>query len=101
MRNLVERKKFDQISVLGKTGTIDHCSSVMILWISCPQALEAVERALDACAPRSEVAELTSKFYTCIPHDFGRRTPPPLDDKEKLQKKFDMLMVSNVLSTCM
>ena len=51
--------------------------------------------ALDEGAPRSKVAELTSKFYTCIPHDFGRRTPPPLDDKEKLQKKFDMLVVGH------
>ena len=58
------------------------------------QALEAVEAALDANAPRSKLAELTSKFYTIIPHDFGRKVPPPIVDKETLQKKFDMLMVS-------
>ena len=52
-----------------------------------------MEAALNACAPRSRLAELTSKFYTIIPHDFGRRVPPPIVDQETLQKKFDMLLV--------
>ncbi len=39
------------------------------------------------------MAELSSRFYTIIPHDFGRRIPPVMADHETLQKKFDMLLV--------
>ena len=57
------------------------------------KALEAIEAALNDTAPRSKLAELTSKFYTIIPHNFGRRVPPVIGDHETLQKKFDMLLV--------
>ena len=57
------------------------------------QALEGIETALNQSAPRSKLAELTSSFYTIVPHDFGRRVPPPITDHETLQKKFDMLLV--------
>ena len=56
-------------------------------------ALEAIEDALDKSQPRAILAELTSKFYTIIPHSFGRQVPPVIADKETLQKKFDMLLV--------
>ena len=45
-------------------------------------------------SPVSRLSELTSRFYTIIPHDFGRRVPPVIRDSETLQKKFDMLLVS-------
>ncbi len=61
------------------------------------QALEALETALDASAPRVTLADLTSKFYTIIPHDFGRKTPAVICNKEMLQKKFDMLVVRTYL----
>ena len=57
-------------------------------------ALEAIEEALKSSAPRSRLAELSSTFYTIIPHDFGRRVPPVIVNQEMLQKKFDMLLVS-------
>ena len=57
------------------------------------QALEAIEEALKAGAANSKLAELTSRFYTIIPHDFGRRVPPVIRDHETLQRKFDMLLV--------
>ena len=57
------------------------------------QALEAIEDALDRSRPKAVLAELTSKFYTIIPHSFGRQVPPVIADKETLQKKFDMLLV--------
>ena len=34
------------------------------------------------------VATLTSRFYTVIPHNFGRQRPPLIDTAEKLQAKF-------------
>lgn len=58
------------------------------------QALEAIEAALKSSTAGSKLAELTSKFYTIIPHDFGRKVPPVIRDAETLQKKFDMLLVS-------
>ena len=48
---------------------------------------------MDASESRSILAALTSKFYTIIPHNFGRNLPPIIVDKDMLQKKFDMLMV--------
>lgn len=31
--------------------------------------------------------QLTSKYYTVIPHDFGRRRPPVIDSTDILKKK--------------
>ena len=45
-------------------------------------------------ANRKKLQQLSSRFYTIIPHDFGRRVPPVIDDEETLRKKFDMLLVS-------
>ena len=71
------------------------------------QALEAIEEELKSGrSSGSKLSELTSKFYTIIPHDFGRRVPPVIRDAETLQKKFDMLLVifvatlSNLKSNC-
>ena len=48
---------------------------------------------MDASESRSILAALTSKFYTIIPHNFGRNLPPIIVGKDMLQKKFDMLIV--------
>jgi len=45
----------------------------------------------------AKLSELSSRFYTIIPHDFGRRVPPVINDEETLRKKFDMLLVSDVI----
>jgi len=40
------------------------------------------------------LAELTSQFYTYIPHAYKRhQVPPPIRDAETLQKKYDLLAV--------
>lgn len=57
------------------------------------EALEAIEDALSSKASHNRLAELSSTFYTIIPHSFGRNVPPVIRDHEKLQKKFDMLLV--------
>ena len=64
------------------------------------QALEAIEDALKTGSSGSKLAELTSRFYTIIPHDFGRRVPPTIRDHETLQKKFDMLLVGRCCMQC-
>lgn len=58
------------------------------------EALEAVEAALKAPADSGHsLEELSSHFYTIIPHNFGRSQPPPINSPELLQAKKDMLLV--------
>ena len=42
---------------------------------------------------RDKINELSSRFYTLIPHDFGRSKPPPIDTADDVQEKMDMLEV--------
>lgn len=58
------------------------------------EVLEELEDAIEAKRARA-VTDLSSRFYTLIPHSFGRRVPPPINTPELLQKKFDMLNVLN------
>lgn len=56
--------------------------------------LEDLEKAIKS-KKQSEIMNVTSRFYTVIPHSFGRRVPPIIDTMELLQKKMDMLNVLN------
>ncbi|CAG5126727.1 unnamed protein product [Candidula unifasciata] len=56
------------------------------------EALEELEEAVKN-NKKSAINELSSKFYTVIPHSFGRSVPPPIDTLEELQRKYDMLAV--------
>lgn len=58
------------------------------------EALEELEAALGE-QPRSmsRLEELSSRFYTIVPHNFGRARPPPIDSPELLRAKKDMLLV--------
>ena len=62
------------------------------------EALEQIEDALKN-NKTSKLAELSSLFYTLIPHNFGRQRPPTISDNDTLRKKMDMLIVSNFLPT--
>ncbi|XP_065900929.1 protein mono-ADP-ribosyltransferase PARP3-like [Dysidea avara] len=58
------------------------------------EVLEEIEALLvNKSTNRAKLSELSSRFYTIIPHDFGRKVPPVIDDEETLRKKFDMLLV--------
>ena len=58
------------------------------------QVLEEIEPLIaKKTSNRQKLQQLSSRFYTIIPHDFGRRVPPVIDDEETLRKKFDMLLV--------
>uniref|UniRef100_A0A452S4P7 Poly [ADP-ribose] polymerase n=1 Tax=Ursus americanus TaxID=9643 RepID=A0A452S4P7_URSAM len=58
------------------------------------EALEALEVVLRAPADGGlSLEELSSRFYTVIPHNFGRNRPPPINSPELLQAKKDMLLV--------
>ena len=56
------------------------------------EVLEEIEECLKSKKTK-QLNDLSSKFYTVIPQDFGRQRPPPIDTEEKLQKKYDMLVV--------
>ncbi|KAB0389279.1 hypothetical protein E2I00_019030 [Balaenoptera physalus] len=56
--------------------------------------MNLVEAALKAPADRGlSLEELSSHFYTIIPHNFGHSQPPPINSPELLQAKKDMLLV--------
>jgi poly [ADP-ribose] polymerase len=58
------------------------------------EVLEEIEEVLNGSKINSnKINDLSSKFYTVIPQDFGRAKPPLIDNKDKLQQKYDMLMV--------
>ncbi|XP_027692821.1 protein mono-ADP-ribosyltransferase PARP3 [Vombatus ursinus] len=57
------------------------------------EALEALEAVLQKSSEAKELEELSSRFYTIIPHNFGRTRPPPINSLEVLQAKKDMLLV--------
>merc|ERR1719375_1330239 len=40
---------------------------------------------------KSKIDEISSEFYTLIPHDFGRKRPPPINDIKTLSAKEELL----------
>ncbi|NWT15899.1 PARP3 polymerase, partial [Vireo altiloquus] len=58
------------------------------------EALEELEAALREQPPQAtRLEELSSRFYTIIPHNFGRARPPPINSPDLLRAKKDMLLV--------
>lgn len=53
-------------------------------------ALNELKAAVDSNS-QSLIADATGKFYTIIPHSFGRHQPPLITTKEKVAEKVDML----------
>ncbi|XP_076202335.1 protein mono-ADP-ribosyltransferase PARP3 isoform X2 [Aptenodytes patagonicus] len=58
------------------------------------EALEELEAALQEQPPQAaRLEDLSSRFYTIIPHNFGRARPPPINSPDLLRAKKDMLLV--------
>lgn len=57
------------------------------------EVLEEIEAAMNQKRGGSRLEELSSKFFTTIPHNFGRNRPPTINSKEIVEKKKEMLMV--------
>eukprot|EP01111_Echinosteliopsis_oligospora_P002119 TRINITY_DN1310_c0_g4_i1.p1 TRINITY_DN1310_c0_g4~~TRINITY_DN1310_c0_g4_i1.p1 ORF type:complete len:475 (-),score=114.93 TRINITY_DN1310_c0_g4_i1:33-1457(-) len=55
------------------------------------EILSLIEAAIRAGKSRSKLAQLSSDFYSLIPHSFGRAVPPPIETDEQLKKKMKML----------
>ncbi|KAM6981378.1 protein mono-ADP-ribosyltransferase PARP3 [Aplochiton taeniatus] len=56
------------------------------------EVLEEVEAAINENRGDDVLEELSSKFFTTIPHNFGRSRPPVMDS-EIVEKKKEMLLV--------
>ncbi|XP_050414615.1 protein mono-ADP-ribosyltransferase PARP3 [Patella vulgata] len=56
------------------------------------EILDEIEDILNK-KKKGNLTELSSRFYTAIPHSFGRRIPPKIDTLELVRQKMDMLMV--------
>ncbi|UJR38079.1 hypothetical protein I4U23_030760 [Adineta vaga] len=56
------------------------------------EVLEELEAVMEN-KKKGSINEISSKFYTAIPHDFGRNVPKPINTREGLQQKYDMLAV--------
>ncbi|NXO57878.1 PARP3 polymerase, partial [Aramus guarauna] len=58
------------------------------------QVLNELEVALQDQPPKAaRLEDLSSRFYTIIPHNFGRAQPPPINSPDLLRAKKDMLLV--------
>ncbi|XP_071232772.1 protein mono-ADP-ribosyltransferase PARP3-like [Salvelinus alpinus] len=58
------------------------------------KVLEEIEGAMNASqTSRTKLEELSSKFFTTIPHNFQRDRPPVIDSSEIIEKKKEMLLV--------
>ncbi|KAL0978326.1 hypothetical protein UPYG_G00169020 [Umbra pygmaea] len=58
------------------------------------EVLEEIEEAVkNSKTSRLRLQELSSKFFTTIPHNFGRNRPPVIDSAEIMEKKKEMLLV--------
>ena len=58
------------------------------------QVLEEMEKELKKKSTSGDrMRELSSRFYTLIPHSFGRQRPPTINSEEGVRQKMDMLLV--------
>ncbi|KAK4825125.1 hypothetical protein QYF61_024016 [Mycteria americana] len=53
--------------------------------------LNEVQQAVSDSGSESQILDLSNRFYTLIPHDFGMKKPPLLNNLEHIQAKVQML----------
>ncbi|KAF6073567.1 poly(ADP-ribose) polymerase 1 [Phyllostomus discolor] len=53
--------------------------------------LSEVQQALSQGNSDSQILDLSNRFYTLIPHDFGMKKPPLLNNADSVQAKVEML----------
>lgn len=52
--------------------------------------LNEIEDLISGCGGNGSFDELSSRFYTSIPHSFGRQRPPVINNMVSLQQRYDM-----------
>ncbi|GBG30604.1 Poly ADP-ribose polymerase [Hondaea fermentalgiana] len=55
--------------------------------------LSDIERELNGSARRNVLTDLSSRYYTVVPHAFGRQVPPVISNEAMLQKEFELINV--------
>ncbi|XP_068198614.1 poly [ADP-ribose] polymerase 1 isoform X2 [Antennarius striatus] len=53
--------------------------------------LTEVQQAVSDSLPEPQILDLSNRFYTLIPHDFGMKKPPLLNSLDYIQAKVQML----------
>eukprot|EP00064_Thunnus_orientalis_P008492 superscaffoldBa00001010_g8515 len=53
--------------------------------------LTDVQQAVSNSVPEAQILDLSNRFYTLIPHDFGMKKPPLLNTLDYIQAKVQML----------
>ncbi|XP_030051590.1 poly [ADP-ribose] polymerase 1 isoform X2 [Microcaecilia unicolor] len=53
--------------------------------------LSKVQQAVSSSASEPQILDLSNRFYTLIPHNFGMKKPPLLNNLEYIQAKVQML----------
>ncbi|KAB0391481.1 hypothetical protein E2I00_011328, partial [Balaenoptera physalus] len=53
--------------------------------------LSEVQQAVSQGSSDSQILDLSNRFYTLIPHDFGMKKPPLLSSPDSVQAKVEML----------
>uniref|UniRef100_A0A669B8M1 Poly [ADP-ribose] polymerase n=1 Tax=Oreochromis niloticus TaxID=8128 RepID=A0A669B8M1_ORENI len=53
--------------------------------------LTEVQQAVSECVSEAQILDLSNRFYTLIPHDFGMKKPPLLNNLDYIQAKVQML----------
>lgn len=53
--------------------------------------LSEVQQAVSQGTSDSQILDLSNRFYTLIPHDFGMKKPPLLNNADSVQAKVEML----------
>ncbi|KAM4632765.1 poly [ADP-ribose] polymerase 1 [Polymixia lowei] len=53
--------------------------------------LSEVQQAVSDSVPEANILDLSNRFYTLIPHDFGMKKPPLLSNLDYIQAKVQML----------
>lgn len=56
------------------------------------ESLIDIEEAIKNNKPRKVLMDLSSKFYTLVPHDFGRMIPPVMDNAQIVQEKKEVML---------
>ncbi len=59
----------------------------------CSEIQDTLDKRTQGKNVDAKLLELTNKFYTIIPHDFGHKKPPLLDKTDILQDKLQLLNV--------
>jgi poly [ADP-ribose] polymerase 2/3/4 len=55
------------------------------------EKLKEIQEAIQNKSTKKDLADLSSEFYSLIPHDFGRRKPTIIDSIDLLKIKMEML----------